>query len=527
MKNKANIFDIPSWGIAVLFGLFIPVFVIHLGRLAFIEDEAIRAMVAYEMLQTSNYLIPTINGDLYYAKPPLYNWIIAGVYHLTGVANEWTTRLPNIGFLALFAFLIYQFSKDLLGKNAAILNAAAFLTCGRILFWDSSLGLIDISYSLITYIVLIGIWRWRYSPWKKNMLAYGLSTVGYLMKGFPSPVFLGISLLVFHIWKRKEIKPHIPSHLAGLFLFIIVITSYYWIYSSQTQAVESALSSLLDQSTRRTVLDHGILHTIQHVFSYPFENVYHFLPWSLFSVFFFHKEVFQKLLTNKAWSYLALIFLANISVYWISPGVYPRYILMLVPIYFTCVFYALTLHVTLKTTWVGKIKFGVSVLLLLCISMLLLSNWHPEMKVISSRFEISIAAALLISFLLYFLQKGSLPTLFGLVLALCVIRIWFNLSVIPSRTSHDLGTQVRDDAKRIALKYPDIKLYGKARMDRTSSFYLATARASINERSTNIESGEVYILDTFIYPHSKLLALSVDSMKIREYKRMAYIIQKK
>ena len=58
-----------SWkiwaGLAAILAL--PALLIHLPLNPFLEDEAIRATVALEMQYSGNYIVPTINGDFYYA----------------------------------------------------------------------------------------------------------------------------------------------------------------------------------------------------------------------------------------------------------------------------------------------------------------------------------------------------------------------------------------------------------------------------------------------------------------------------
>ena len=59
--------------LVVILILCVPAFLLNLGLLAFNEDEAIRALVAYEMLYNGDYIVPTLNGLPYYYKPPVYN----------------------------------------------------------------------------------------------------------------------------------------------------------------------------------------------------------------------------------------------------------------------------------------------------------------------------------------------------------------------------------------------------------------------------------------------------------------------
>jgi 4-amino-4-deoxy-L-arabinose transferase-like glycosyltransferase len=76
--------------------LCIPAFLLNLGQVAFIGDEGIRSLVALEMKLSDNYIVPTLNGEFYFNKPPLYNWMILGMSNLFGYFGEWPTRLTTI-----------------------------------------------------------------------------------------------------------------------------------------------------------------------------------------------------------------------------------------------------------------------------------------------------------------------------------------------------------------------------------------------------------------------------------------------
>ena len=78
------------------------VFNSNYGKMQMIDDEGIRALVAVEMMNSGEYLTPTLGGDLYLKKPPLFNWFIVGSYKLFGEVNEWSLRFPTICFLLIF-----------------------------------------------------------------------------------------------------------------------------------------------------------------------------------------------------------------------------------------------------------------------------------------------------------------------------------------------------------------------------------------------------------------------------------------
>jgi 4-amino-4-deoxy-L-arabinose transferase-like glycosyltransferase len=46
-------------------------------------EEPRRAIVAMEMDITGEYVVPKINGWNYYNKPPLFNWVLAGLFQIS------------------------------------------------------------------------------------------------------------------------------------------------------------------------------------------------------------------------------------------------------------------------------------------------------------------------------------------------------------------------------------------------------------------------------------------------------------
>ena len=82
----------------------IPAYLINLGDQPSIDDEAIRAIVAFEMEASGDYITPTIAGDIYLKKPPLFNWLIVVSYKIFGNHSELPVRAPMI--LSLFLFVL-------------------------------------------------------------------------------------------------------------------------------------------------------------------------------------------------------------------------------------------------------------------------------------------------------------------------------------------------------------------------------------------------------------------------------------
>ncbi|MCP4639470.1 MAG: phospholipid carrier-dependent glycosyltransferase [bacterium] len=84
----------------------------ELGRMHITTDnEGQRATPPAEMLRSSDFLVPTINGRDYLVKPPLLYWLIAGVYKTTGVISPFTARIPSTllaGALVVAAYVLLR-----------------------------------------------------------------------------------------------------------------------------------------------------------------------------------------------------------------------------------------------------------------------------------------------------------------------------------------------------------------------------------------------------------------------------------
>ncbi|MEO1712743.1 MAG: hypothetical protein AAFU60_05350, partial [Bacteroidota bacterium] len=77
MATLHDRFPSPPWALLLLLlVVLLPALCVHLGILTYIDDEAIRALVALEMNLSQDYITPTLSGDLYFNKPPLYNWFL-------------------------------------------------------------------------------------------------------------------------------------------------------------------------------------------------------------------------------------------------------------------------------------------------------------------------------------------------------------------------------------------------------------------------------------------------------------------
>lgn len=315
----------------------IPPFVINLGLLPLFADEPTRANVALEMIISGNYAVPTIGGEYYYNKPPLYNWILAGLYLLTGSYSEFVTRLPALIPMFLFAVTIYYTVNYFLkNKQIAVLSGIFFLINGRMLIYDSMLGHIDIFYSWLTYISFMSIYffyqrgQWIYL----FLVSYLLTSITFLAKGLPSIVFQGLTILALLIYTRNFKKILSWQHVLSGMICLLITAAYFLNYYQFNPNLEGYFSTIWSQSSQRTPVTTGIDKTLLHLVSFPFEHLFHLFPVSILVLFCLHKKFWSGLMNNEFLKFITIIFLANIWVYWLSSETRPRYLLMLYPFVF-------------------------------------------------------------------------------------------------------------------------------------------------------------------------------------------------
>ncbi|MEW6068904.1 MAG: phosphatase PAP2 family protein [Nitrospirota bacterium] len=88
----------------------------------YIVDEARNAEAAREMLERSDFLVPTYNYELRTDKPPLHYWVFILGYKLFGV-SEFSSRAGSAIIGIATVLLVYLFVLRLLGRKTALISA--------------------------------------------------------------------------------------------------------------------------------------------------------------------------------------------------------------------------------------------------------------------------------------------------------------------------------------------------------------------------------------------------------------------
>ena len=167
-----------------------------LGFHLFEPDESRYAQIPREMLQSGEWIVPTLQGEPYLDKPPLLYWLVMIQYRLLGV-HAWSARLVPALAVHATVLLCYLLGRRSLGDRPAwwaalfLALAPGFLGMARLLLLDGLLTLWATLGLLAAFEAIRGD-RLRWGWWLLAAVACGL---GVLTKG---PVAL--VLLVPPLW---------------------------------------------------------------------------------------------------------------------------------------------------------------------------------------------------------------------------------------------------------------------------------------------------------------------------------------
>jgi len=170
-----------------------------------IIDETRYIGVAWEMFNSGNYLVPTLNGVPYDHKPPLLFWLINLDWHLFGL-NTYTLRFIPLLFGIGIVFLNYKIYKLLWKDDKNGAKIVAWVTISMLLFsFYTTLFMFDIMLSFWVLLAMYGGLKIIKDGklWSYFIFAFAI-WFGILAK---SPVILAhlLPLYLFaNFWSAKE-----------------------------------------------------------------------------------------------------------------------------------------------------------------------------------------------------------------------------------------------------------------------------------------------------------------------------------
>ena len=154
------------------------------------------AVIVQEMVRSGHYLLPTVNGSVYFDKPLLTYWTVLPFVWVGGV-SEAMLRLPGTIAGAGSVLVLFLIGRRLFGAKAGFFSAAFLLTAPMFLFWSRMAS----AEALNTFAILLMFWAFLKARLDNRphflLLFYAVGAAACFVKGPVAPAVCLFAVLLF------------------------------------------------------------------------------------------------------------------------------------------------------------------------------------------------------------------------------------------------------------------------------------------------------------------------------------------
>jgi 4-amino-4-deoxy-L-arabinose transferase-like glycosyltransferase len=300
------------------------------GRDLWEPDETRYAVIAREMKETGNWILPHLNGEVYAEKPPLSFWLVNLSTFFLGENNALANRLPSALAGLITLFVTFLLGEKLFRLRAGFLSALILATC--ILFPHLSRWMmLD---SLFTLFFLLTLFFFYLGYEKKDQrrryyLLAGLFTgLAILTKGPVAYLTLPI-FLIFAGFQRNMRGFWCRDLLLGFVLSVMVVF-IWWIPACWVGGKEYIHWILLKQAVG-TYVEGGRHFHAEPLYFYFIRFPVEFFPWVVFLPTAFILGLRKKFAKRKEFLFLSVWFFFIFLFFTLSKGKKDNYLLPLYP----------------------------------------------------------------------------------------------------------------------------------------------------------------------------------------------------
>jgi 4-amino-4-deoxy-L-arabinose transferase-like glycosyltransferase len=200
-------------------------------------DEAYSFGLVYHILQSGDWLVPTLAGDPFLEKPPLFYWTAAIFAKASAsfLPLHDGARLASGFYMLLTMLFMGSTGRELFGKSAGW--SAAIILIG-------SLGLLIRAHLLVTDMALLTgcammIYGYALSIRRHLLAGFILGTgvgIGFMSKGFIAPVFfvfISAALLCFSAWRSRTFYTTLGVALLSALPWLAIWPTLLYLHSPE------------------------------------------------------------------------------------------------------------------------------------------------------------------------------------------------------------------------------------------------------------------------------------------------------
>ena len=388
---------------ALLFGFILFNITIYANIIPLYHEEPRRALVAYEMLLSKNFIVPTILQETYLKKPPFHNVLIA----LTSLGDKYISnveaRLPSILSYILLCISIF-FTP--VSKREGITASIYLLLSYSFLF---SYGFKAEPDMLFTTLIFLSFLFYI----KKDRLVYLFisslfMSLSILTKGI-SVLFFYPPMLFYIIYYEKNKTKNLKLLLMHFMLSLLLPAVWLVLLSFHTNLTALIKTSYNEIFLRGTI---DYKNYIVHLLIFPFRAIMATVPISLLFIFAFKKQNIKK---DKLYRCSILFFLWIFFLIWLYPSGRGRYFLPAIPFFCILATYHVDTEKYFNLTLRKAILIIFAVLLIIGIPFDLYNQFYIQ----------ALAFMLTLIFILYYYNKPALPLLKETILLVSIYVVIF------------------------------------------------------------------------------------------------------
>jgi 4-amino-4-deoxy-L-arabinose transferase-like glycosyltransferase len=324
---------------------------IRLDAIPLFGEEPRRALIAREMVESGDWLVPGTQRVFLPSRPPFQNWLIAITGALTGSFDVWSARLPSILSTFAIAILLFGYLRQQFGRLASSSAVAAFLTMTLVMEFGRSAETEAVFSLVVAASFLLWHWWWikQWPAWQMWSIGYFFAALGMLTKGLQAPVyFVGVTwLFLIAVGRWREINTR--AHWIGVLVFVAVFGAWQGPFTWY-RGLEDTLDIYFEDVAGRFV-DRNWLRFVEHLVVFPLELFcVRMMPWSILLLAFANRRVRELLRGQReTMVFLTISILFTFLTVWLPPGAKVRYYMPLFPCFAALVGIAIDRMAILRT----------------------------------------------------------------------------------------------------------------------------------------------------------------------------------
>jgi 4-amino-4-deoxy-L-arabinose transferase-like glycosyltransferase len=233
-KSRIN----ETWLVLILITVCLMVFFFRLGaRPLWDIDEGMHAVTSVEMVRNGDWITPTFNGQPFFDKPVLFNWLVAACFLVFGF-TEFAARLPAAVLGSACVLVTYLLGRKMAGTRTGFLGALILATAVEFIILARTV-MHDISLTFFVTLALYLFFKgYQDRPHTKRTLRlfYAALALAVLSKG-PVGRALPAMVIGLYLWVQKDLHFIRQMQIGwGLIIFVLIAAPWYILISLKNPA---------------------------------------------------------------------------------------------------------------------------------------------------------------------------------------------------------------------------------------------------------------------------------------------------